>query len=778
MNISTALVTIEIDSLVYIACYFVLQRRPFSVRICIACNFIVSEMELRSKTLTRRRSTNSLEGAFSPRTDNPLNVQSFPAGRGINNIFQSLVVQSNLIDLRSTSQAPVLKQPSNQPPQHFDSGCSPENQKPLQNCFKTSSLISYSRDSYRSDQLNDRVERSKSHAAQLPHYPLILRPNNSFLFQDPENLLTRALSGYNASGKPIDWTQIHLTIFPYYPWNLRPNKGFRQEDSSTKVNTQSNNSCKTSRTNPTSITMPPPNKRSISEVIDQMEDSPSPAPKMRRLVSEAGNGLIQEPRTPPVVTWQTTLAIPYHQHRPSASSGHQLRSTPGPTPSGSRQGASSVSPCNLVKDAHPIDSSKANQSPVYDSASLVRNVLREARKNPDDPGLREDLECLKSRLPEVDALLGLDLNGLLGSLSSHQRSTLVRKTKMLPVYRLTDGLFGRTPPHKSVELVSRRAPSSPSNPRSDDTTPVNRDPNLLPDESSILDTSKDLAVGSASTREVPKRQQTTTTAARQSLFQNASTPASSARSFSVMVSSPSQLSGPKPLVFGLAESDKEPTPKAAMKTTPRREQPKRAAANKVSKAPTSGQKENGISSSQTKAFPPTESEKKKRGRQTKPPGAIAKAKAPKKKNKLSALPKDFSAPKSLPVAKYNVYFCEWEDCPAELHNLETLRNHVLRVHDKKLPSGARLCLWGKCCQNHNSADNKKRSPAELDRAEFKTKVEWQDHINEAHILPVAWQLGDGPKATIPGRFLPILLRLSSSPKSQLRLKILRWNRCC
>ena len=134
MNISTALVTIEIDSLVYIACYFVLQRRPFSVRICIACNFIVSEMELRSKTLTRRRSTNSLEGAFSPRTDNPLNVQSFPAGRGINNIFQSLVVQSNLIDLRSTSQAPVLKQPSNQPPQHFDSGCSPENQKPLQNC--------------------------------------------------------------------------------------------------------------------------------------------------------------------------------------------------------------------------------------------------------------------------------------------------------------------------------------------------------------------------------------------------------------------------------------------------------------------------------------------------------------------------------------------------------------------------------------------------------------------------------------------------------------------
>ena len=730
-------------------------------------------MELRSKTLPRRRSTNSLESAFSPRTDNPLNVQSFPAGRDINNVFQSPVVQSNLIDLRSTSQAPVLKQPNNQPPQHFDSDCSPENQRLLQNCFKTSSLISYSRDSYKSDPLDDRVERSKSHAAQLPYYPLILRPNNSFPFQDPENLLTRASSGYNASSKPIDWTQIHLTIFPYYPWNLRRNRGSRQEDTSTKVNTQSNDSCKTSRTSPTSMKMPPPKKRSISEVIDQMEDSPSLAPKKQRLVSEAGNGLIQEPRTPPMVTWQTTLAIPHHQHQPPASSSHQLRSTPGPTPSGSRQGASSVSPRNLVKDVHPIDSSKANHPPLYDSASLVRNVLREARKNPDDPGLREDLRCLKSRLPEVDSLLGLDLNGQLGSLPSHQLSTLVRKTKMLPVSRLTDELFGRAPPHKSVELTSRRAPSSPSNPRSDDTTPVSRDPNLMPNESSILDTSKDQAVGSVSTREVPKQQQTTTTAARQSSFQNASTPAPSARSFSIMVSSPSQLSGPKPLVFGLAKSDEEPTPKAAMKNTPRREQPKRAAANKVSKAPTPGQKEHGISSSQTKAVPPTESEKKKRGRQTKPPGSIAKAKAPKKKTKLYPLPKDFSTPKSLPAAKYNVYFCEWEDCPAELHNLETLRNHVLRVHDKKLPSGARLCLWGKCCQNHNSTDNKKQFLAELDRAEFKTKAEWQDHINEAHILPVAWQLGDGPKATIPGRFLPILLRLPTT-----FLKILRWNRCC
>lgn len=109
--------------------------------------------------------------------------------------------------------------------------------------------------------------------------------------------------------------------------------------------------------------------------------------------------------------------------------------------------------------------------------------------------------------------------------------------------------------------------------------------------------------------------------------------------------------------------------------------------------------------------------------------------------------------------KFVRFICEWEGCPAELHNFETLKRHVLIVHarivharivhardgsgsNKGLTHGdsgslsGHLCLWAKCA-------TREPGPARFDSAE-----ELAGHVEEVHMPPVQWQAGDGPKVTI------------------------------
>lgn len=83
------------------------------------------------------------------------------------------------------------------------------------------------------------------------------------------------------------------------------------------------------------------------------------------------------------------------------------------------------------------------------------------------------------------------------------------------------------------------------------------------------------------------------------------------------------------------------------------------------------------------------------------------------------------------------FLCEWPSCPAELHNAATLRQHILIVHGKPTPSTATAaadveipCRWNNCT-----------APAFPSRAAFAA------HVEKAHLLPVLWHAGDGPKNT-------------------------------
>lgn len=76
-----------------------------------------------------------------------------------------------------------------------------------------------------------------------------------------------------------------------------------------------------------------------------------------------------------------------------------------------------------------------------------------------------------------------------------------------------------------------------------------------------------------------------------------------------------------------------------------------------------------------------------------------------------------------PTVPYAVFRCQWSECSAELHNLQALQSHVLKVH---IPHNLR-CNWGDC------ADQIPRAAADM----------WE-HVITQHIAKIGWVSGDGP----------------------------------
>lgn len=111
-------------------------------------------------------------------------------------------------------------------------------------------------------------------------------------------------------------------------------------------------------------------------------------------------------------------------------------------------------------------------------------------------------------------------------------------------------------------------------------------------------------------------------------------------------------------------------------------------------------------------------------------------------------------PKELPVAvsdrhpsqpEYKIYKCEWETCPAELHNLETLKKHV-RKHRTTYRKGPFPCLWANCSKPEADSSKKRENLV------FQTAAEWDEHMGKKHVNAVAWELGDGPATYSSGTF--------------------------
>lgn len=88
----------------------------------------------------------------------------------------------------------------------------------------------------------------------------------------------------------------------------------------------------------------------------------------------------------------------------------------------------------------------------------------------------------------------------------------------------------------------------------------------------------------------------------------------------------------------------------------------------------------------------------------------------------------------------------------------------MNVHGRKLVRngrGVRICKWGKCGIKVEVDGDSEASVPSLDhgdsspkprKMEFDSRKEWKEHVEKEHLIPFAWHMGDGPKATSLGTF--------------------------
>lgn len=77
--------------------------------------------------------------------------------------------------------------------------------------------------------------------------------------------------------------------------------------------------------------------------------------------------------------------------------------------------------------------------------------------------------------------------------------------------------------------------------------------------------------------------------------------------------------------------------------------------------------------------------------------------------------------------KFVSYLCEWQGCRAELHNMATLRKHVMVVH-----GDSELCKWAKCA-------------AAEPQVRLQDGIDFEEHMERMHLVPFEWHMGDGPQ---------------------------------
>ena len=111
------------------------------------------------------------------------------------------------------------------------------------------------------------------------------------------------------------------------------------------------------------------------------------------------------------------------------------------------------------------------------------------------------------------------------------------------------------------------------------------------------------------------------------------------------------------------------------------------------------------------------------------PQASAKRGRPKKAEERSEDGSNVS-PSSAPT--YTMYPCRWENCPAELHNLETLKKHVKK--HRRAADGVYPCLWADCSDSSKPISNNMQSEdGQYKRLKFKTDAEWVTHVESNHL---------------------------------------------
>jgi hypothetical protein len=109
-----------------------------------------------------------------------------------------------------------------------------------------------------------------------------------------------------------------------------------------------------------------------------------------------------------------------------------------------------------------------------------------------------------------------------------------------------------------------------------------------------------------------------------------------------------------------------------------------------------------------------------------------------------------SAPSRAP--RYQSFKCRWQNCKADLHNLETLKKHVQKVHCKQTLRRTFECLWHNCGSEVTKADPATGTTEERHQPfSFAEERQWREHLEIRHFGPLSWELGDGPASGLSGK---------------------------
>jgi hypothetical protein len=104
------------------------------------------------------------------------------------------------------------------------------------------------------------------------------------------------------------------------------------------------------------------------------------------------------------------------------------------------------------------------------------------------------------------------------------------------------------------------------------------------------------------------------------------------------------------------------------------------------------------------------------------------------------------------VPQYQSFRCKWQNCKAELHNFETLKRHVHKIHRKETLGGILKCLWGDCGREVTSVEQKTNISVEKQKPfTFSEDNKWREHLDNKHFSPMLWELGDGPASGLSGK---------------------------
>lgn len=103
------------------------------------------------------------------------------------------------------------------------------------------------------------------------------------------------------------------------------------------------------------------------------------------------------------------------------------------------------------------------------------------------------------------------------------------------------------------------------------------------------------------------------------------------------------------------------------------------------------------------------------------------------------------------TTQYQSFKCKWQNCKVDLHNLETLKKHVFKVHRKETLRNTLECLWDECGREVTSFDPMTNTSLERHTPHaFEFESVWRDHIQQNHFDPLAWEQGDGPAGGLSG----------------------------